>query len=220
MDIRPRDGAREWKTRERLVVGRREDRRRMQGHVRRLPILLIGVLLCAGCGTGYYSHEIDLVVEPETTGAAIAGLKAGVISSYPDREEAGRVKVVSVDNSGVIHLVHNATSSSWVWQQRPSLLMFDLFVPSVSTNGYFNFCIREASKLPWRGLRRGLVSVQGTYYEFDTRIRGNRPLQPLRAEIMASSSGGYHVKMNLSSGVLRAALNAGLVPYRSNAGEN
>ena len=84
----------------------------------------------------------------------------------------------------------------------------------MSTNGYFNIWLHEASRLPWRGLRRGTVPVRALYSEFDTWHKGYRPLPPLRAEVMPSASGGYHVKMNFPIRSLRAGLTAEFVdPY-------
>ncbi len=185
----------------------------------RLATSLASLMVCTGCGTGVYWHEIDLTVLSEPGGHPVTTFKTGICEEGLRKEAADEIQMHSADSNGVIRITHRSTQSSWVWQQRPAYHSFDLFIPDVSTNGYFYFSLDEASRLPWRGLRRGTVTVRSNYKEFDTWYKGSRALPALSAEVMPSTSGGYHVKMALPIRSLRAAAAAELVPYQPDAGK-
>jgi hypothetical protein len=99
-------------------------------------------------------------------------------------------------------------------------LAFDIFVPRLSTNGYFHISCDEASKAPWRGLKRGPVKVKASYVEFETWYKGKRTLPALRADVAPLPSGGYQMKIGFPVRILHDGLTAPFVPYQSYAEKN
>lgn len=182
-------------------------------------VMLLTSVICAGCGTGLYWHDIDLKFDADTVGTPTSAFKVGLIQSMMSRERIRGMPMYSPNSNGVVRIAHRSTSGAWVWQRRPAYLSFELFIPSVSTNGYFRFFFDETSRLPWRGLKRGTVPVRANYSDFDTKYKGRRPFPSLRAKVTPSANGGYHVEMSLPARSLRAAMASDFVPYKPHTGK-
>lgn len=183
----------------------------MKISVLRLVILVASLIVCAGCGSAFYSHEIDVVVEPEPGGMPATGFKVGKTDLFR-REDIGKLQLQSVDSNGLVRFDHRELSVLWVWQRRPAYVSFGLFIPSVSTNGYFWIRFDEASMLPWRGLKQGKVDIRPRYFEFD-RSKGWRTLPVVHTDVMPSTLGGYHIELHLPIRALRDGMAAEFVPY-------
>ncbi len=168
-------------------------------------------LICVGCGTGVYWHEIDVTWSSTGAGRTIASPSLAISEVISKREDVARMQLNHADSNGVIRIEHRSTSGIWIWEQRPAQLHFNLYIPDVSTNGYFYFAFRDGVK--------GMVPVGVTYEDFDTWHKGNRPLPPLSAQVMPSARGGYHVKMNLAMETFQAGVTGEFVPRQPYRGK-
>lgn len=170
----------------------------------RLVTSLASLMVCAGCGTAFYWHEIDVTWSSTAAGRTIASPSLAIGEVISTREDAARMQLNHTDSNGVIRIEHQSTSGIWVWEKRPAQLHFNLYIPDVSTNGYFCFYFRKGMK--------GMVPVDVIYRDFDTWHKGNRPLPALSAQVMPSARGGYHVKMNLAIETFQAGVTGKFVP--------
>lgn len=183
-------------------------------NLKSLHLLLLASCLtvCAGCGSGHFDHEIDVVLEPETNGLPVTECKVAKTPSLLKREGISQLQLRSPDTNGLIHFEHGELSVLWVWQSRPSYISFGFYVPEVSTNGYFWFTFSENSRLPWRGLKRGNVDVQPRYFEFD-RPNGWHNVPAVSAKVKTSPRGGYLFELHLPEHTLREGVASEFVPY-------
>jgi hypothetical protein len=174
----------------------------MKIHIQHLVILGACLIVCAGCGSGFWDHEIDVAVEPEPGGIPGTAFRVGISGTFIQKEDIGKIQLQSTDSNGVVRIVYHAMSTAFVWQKRPPCLDFNLYIPNVSTNGYFHFYFEGCGK----------GNVRASYKEF-TRHNGDRPLPNIRSEVRSSARGGYHVKLNLLIRALRDSMAAEFVPY-------
>lgn len=177
-----------------------------------LLILLAGLLVCAGCGSKHFSHEIAVVLEPGTDEKPVAGFKIGIGGGF-HRESTSDIKLHSADSNGIVYLDHRVLETLWAWQKRPPYNSFALYIPDVSTNGYFHFRFDETSIVPTRGLKRGKIKIQPRFFEFDRPDGAGRLVPTISTEVMPSTNGGYHIKLHLPIQVLRDGTAAKIVPY-------
>jgi hypothetical protein len=179
-------------------------------------ILVAALIVCAGCGSGVYSHDIDVVFEPVPGGMAMTDFKVGLAGGIT-RESSGKLKLHSADSNGVVHLDYQENSASWVWQKRPAYVVFELYVPNVSTNGCFCFNFDDASLVPSRGLKRGKIDVRPRYFEFDRWNEGWRIVPTVHTDVMPSVKGGYYITLHLPIQALQDSVDAELIPYKPDA---
>lgn len=180
----------------------------MKTMTRRLVLLAASLIVCAGCGSAFYSHEIDVVVEPEPGGLPVTDFKVGI----GGLKDISKIQLRSADSNGLVRLENRELSVLWAWQKRPPDVSFGLFIPSVSTNGYFHIRFDQASLLPWRGLKQGKGDLRPRYLEFDGPS-GWRTLPSIRTEVQPSKLGGYHLKLHLPIRTLRDGMAAEFVHY-------
>jgi hypothetical protein len=170
-------------------------------------LLAISLIVCTGCGSAFFTHEIDVQLEQESAGTSATNL---TMSMSRDRNNERVFQLP--DNNGMVHFTNNDLATTWVWESRPGYVVFDLFIPSVSTNGEFIFHFDQTSWLPWRGLKRGAIDIKPEYSEFG-REHGWRNLQTIHTEVTPSALGGYHITLHLPVKALLDGTNAEFVPY-------
>jgi len=175
--------------------------------VQRAVLLAISLIVCAGCGSGNYTHQIDVQLEPDTAETSITNF---AISVSRDRNDQRIFQIP--ESNRTVHLTNESNSASWVWQSRPAYVVFDLFIPSVTTNGEFCFRFEQTSLLPWRGLKQGQIDIQPRYFDF-SRPHGWQLLPTIHTEVMPSKLGGYHITLHLPIKALRDGMTAEFVPY-------
>jgi hypothetical protein len=74
---------------------------------------------------------------------------------------------------------------------------FALYLPDISTNGYYVIGLPEKSLLPWRGLKRGWVRVDARYRDFATWYKDSTPFSLPPAHVAPLVAAGYKVKLTL-----------------------
>jgi len=181
--------------------------RNMLSSPRCTVLLAISLIVCIGCGSGNYTHQIDVQLEPESTDMSVTNF---AMSASRDRND---IRIFQIpDSNGMVHLTNESNSALWEWQSRPGFVVFTLFIPGVTTNGEFCFNFDQTSWLPWRGLKRGAIDVTPRYFQFD-REHGERTLPTIHTEVEPSALGGYHITLHLPVKALRDGMAAEFVPY-------
>lgn len=166
-------------------------------------LAIVSCLACAGCGSAFFNHEIDLIFEgwprdlpPEARAIAIGPIY------HNDRSEFG-VPSHFPDSNACIRINQRDQSCTWLWEQRPHYYEFNLYIPAASTNGFYGVRFSETSKLPWRGLKTGSVPVTVCYYDFTTWHKTRVPVAFPPADVSPIEGSGFRFMLHVPATMAR-----------------
>ncbi len=130
-------------------------------------------LLCTGCGTSFPTNEMEIVLTDLPKGIRPEDCVVVISQEFLDKDKV-LTKTDQVHRAGPdgrITFDYRCTAATWLWQRRPSRLDFNLYLPDLWTNGWYNLTLQK--------LRGTAMPVEGRLWKFESWWKDRPALEPV-----------------------------------------